>query len=308
MVKELLSVLLRMTGIPFLVREIFQRRLVTIVVYHRLDPLTAARHFSALRRSYSPISLQTYLNARRNHQTNDLPPKPLIVTIDDGHQSVYRLKDVLAEHRVPVTVFLCSGLVGTDLPFWFSAPGLDSSRVQYLKTVSDDARIAALSAVGYAQNLELRDRESLNVKEIEELNGLVDFQSHTVSHPILPACSDEKATEEIRTSKLQLEAQLDLEVTALAYPNGGYTTREMAIARAAGYECGLTTDPGFNKANSPMYALRRLVIRDDCGVHELVVRSCGVWAALRWLAPKVRSFVSLGIGRRRSYKDSMARA
>ena len=105
---------------PCLIREVFQRRFVTILVYHRVDPVTADRHFTALRRSYSPISLQAYLEARRDNACQRLPSKALIVTIDDGHESVYRLKPILAKHQMPVTVFLCSGFVGTNRRFWFS--------------------------------------------------------------------------------------------------------------------------------------------------------------------------------------------
>ena len=158
----------------------------------RLDAETADRHFSVLRRSYTPIGLQAYLEARRDNALERLPSKAVILTIDDGHESVYRLKPVLAKHQMPVTVFLCSGIVGTNRRFWFSAPGLDSAQRQHLKSVPDAERMAALRAIGFDQSLECEARESLNVGEVRELKRLVDFQSHSVSHPILPACSDGK--------------------------------------------------------------------------------------------------------------------
>ena len=306
--KELACLLLRLSGIPLLIREVFQRRRVTILVYHRLDAETADRHFSALRRSYTPIGLQAYLEARRNHALRPLPSKAVIVTIDDGHESVYRLKPVLAKHQMPVTVFLCSGLVGTNRRFWFSAPGLDPAQRQHLKTVPDETRIAALRAMGFDDSMEFLERESLNVNEMRELEDLVDFQSHTVSHPVLPTCSDEKATEEIELSRHRLAEQLSRNVNALAYPNGSYTVREMQMARQAGYECGLTMDPGFNRLTTPTYALKRVALPDDCGVNELIVRSCGLWAFLRLIGRVVKGFVSLPPrGRSRSRKAEMVR-
>jgi peptidoglycan/xylan/chitin deacetylase (PgdA/CDA1 family) len=286
-----MCLLLRMTGVPLLVRETLQRHRVTILVYHRTEPATADRHFEVLRHLYTPIGLQRFLAARRNSALDQLPPKPVIITIDDGHKSVHQLKPVLAKHHIPATVFLCSGVVGTNRRFWFSAPGLASADRQHLKTVPDEARLAALRAIGFDPSVETSDRESLDVSEVRDLAGLVDFQSHSVSHPILPACSDEKAAEEIGLSKLHLQTMLDLTVNALAYPNGSYGRREVQATRSAGYECGLTTRPGFNRSTTPAFELRRITIKDDCGINELVVRSCGLWAILRSTLVRVRALV-----------------
>jgi len=281
MIADLLCLLLRLSGVPLLVREVLQRRRVTILAYHRLDARTADRHFGALCRSYNPISLQTYLDARRDNACERLPPKSIIITVDDGHESVYRLKPVLEKHKIPIAVFLCSGFVGTNRRFWFSAPSLNPAEREHLKRLPDETRIAALRTIGVDDSVEYAERESLDINEVRELRNLIDFQSHSVSHPILPACSEVKAREEIELSKSQLEGRLNLRVNALAYPNGSYGAREIQIARAAGYECGLTMDSGFNRSTTPLYALRRMTMSDDCGVHELMVRSCGLWAFLR---------------------------
>lgn len=288
-VKERLCLLMRLTGIPLLIRETLQRRRVTILLYHRLDPETADRHFEVLRHRYTPISLQRFLAARRHSKLDLLPPKPLIITIDDGHRSVRRLKPVLVKHQVPVTVFLCSGLVDTNRPFWFSAPGLMPAARQHLKTVPDEERLAALRALGFDPLTEADERESLNIAEVHELSSFVDFQSHSVSHPILPACSDEKAAEEIARSKVDLEAKLSTTVNALAYPNGSYGQREVQATLLAGYECGVTTRAGFNSSSTPPFELRRIITEDNCGVNELVVRSCGLWSVLRSMLHAIKA-------------------
>jgi peptidoglycan/xylan/chitin deacetylase (PgdA/CDA1 family) len=281
MIKELVCLLLECSGVPLLIRQTLQRRSITIVTYHRLNPMTADRHFGALRQLYTPISLQSYIDARRNNSMGELPPKSVIVTIDDGDKSIHDLKDVLAKHRMPVTVFLCSGFVGTSRRFWFSAPGLDSAQRQQLKVVPDETRISTLRALGFDHSVEFGERESLDLEEVRDLQALADFQSHSVSHPVLTRCTDEKARDEIVQSRLQLERQLGSRVNAIAYPNGSYSRRETLMAQEAGYQCGLTMDPGFNGQATPMHALKRLALPDECGLHELVVRSCGLWALLR---------------------------
>jgi peptidoglycan/xylan/chitin deacetylase (PgdA/CDA1 family) len=282
--RDVLCRLLRVTGLPLFIRSVIQRRRVTVLLYHDIDARTAEQHFAALRKLYSPISLQTYLHLRQTNDLSKLPPRPLIVTFDDGHASVYGLKPALLKHRMPITVFLCSGLVGTTRQFWFTVPGLDDAKRQHLKTLPDEARLASLQSLGFDPTAETGRAESLTVSEVSDLKDLVDFQSHTVSHPILPACSEEKARAEISLSRKQLEDDLHIGVNALAYPNGSYTLREVHMARHAGYECGLTTKPGFNTGRTPLFELKRLTIRDDCSIDELIVRACGLWALLRMAA------------------------
>src|SRR5687767_12620047 len=104
MVKDLMFVAVRFSGLPFVIREVFQRRAVTILVYHRLQPAIAERHFRVLTRLYTPISLQDYLAARRNATCEQLPRKSIVVTIDDGHSSVSHLKTALTAYGIPATV------------------------------------------------------------------------------------------------------------------------------------------------------------------------------------------------------------
>jgi peptidoglycan/xylan/chitin deacetylase (PgdA/CDA1 family) len=201
--------------------------------------------------------------------------------MDDGHASLFSLRESIAAHGIPATVFLCSGFLSQKRRFWFLAPGLSPAQREYLKTIPDGARIDALRAGGFDDSIECGERHSLNVDEVRQLAPLIDFQSHSVSHPILPMCSDNKARDEITFSKDHLQQYCGLSVNAMAYPNGSYTEREIRLTREAGYECGLTMVPGYNDSTTPLFELRRLAMPDDCGIHELVVRSCGLWAFLR---------------------------
>ncbi|HLW88602.1 MAG TPA: polysaccharide deacetylase family protein [Terriglobales bacterium] len=268
---------------PFLIRELAQRRRVTILVYHKPAPETADRHFEALRRKYNIISLADYLSYRTDARKH-LPPKPLIVTFDDGHESNYALKSILEKHGVRATLFLCSGLVGTNRHFWFETDMSNSVR-QRLKRVADDERLGVLSKLGFSETAEYETRQALSASEIEEMKPLVDFQSHTVYHPLLPQCPAPRAATEISDSKIQLEERFRLRIYALAYPNGDYSTRETTAAEASGYTCALTLDNGFNSRETPAFQLRRICINDDAGLAELFVKASGLWGFLKNLAP-----------------------
>src|SRR2546428_10587683 len=102
---------LRASLFPFLFRELVQRRRVTIVTFHAPAADRAAVYFRALKSSYKVIGLADYLEARRNSQVHLLPPKSLIITLDDGHKNNSRLRPLLEELGIRVTISLCSGVV-----------------------------------------------------------------------------------------------------------------------------------------------------------------------------------------------------
>src|SRR5262245_58728110 len=104
--REAVFLILRYSGIPFLLREFVQRRKVTIAVYHAPGVERAKDHFEILQSHYNVISLTDYLRAHSGGTVHALPPKSLIITIDDGHRSNMALKPVLERLKAPVTIFL----------------------------------------------------------------------------------------------------------------------------------------------------------------------------------------------------------
>jgi peptidoglycan/xylan/chitin deacetylase (PgdA/CDA1 family) len=291
--------LLRLSGLPFLIREFTQHNKVTIIAYHALDAERAETHFAALRKRYSVIALSDFLSTRSDNPTNQLPPKSLIITFDDGHKANHGLASVVQNHRIPITIFLCSGVVGTRRHYWW-LHAENAKEAQRLKMLPDEQRVQTLLARGYTDEREYEERQSLSRDEIEEMKPFVDFQSHTVFHPILPACSDERARREIIESKEALETEYGLKVYALAYPNGDYSDREVELVRQSGYSCGVTLDAGSNDSKTDLFRLRRVALPDDAGINEVIVKTSGLWAVLkafgsilqhRWRGAFCRSFV-----------------
>jgi poly-beta-1,6-N-acetyl-D-glucosamine N-deacetylase len=268
---------LRLTLLPLLVRESLQAKRVTILAYHAPSPKTFERHLRFLRRAYNLTSLRELAGALRGGSLKALPRKSLVITLDDGHRSNHSLLAVLERHRVPVTVFLCSGMIESDGQYWFHTV----RDPEPLKRVSDAERLELLAAMPSGTGGAGTPREALNREELHELRSLVDFQAHTISHPILPACSTDKAAREIEGAKQELEGRHGFEVYALAYPNGDHGDREERLAERAGYQCALTMDAGFNRATTNRFRLRRIAVNDHDSVSVLAVRACGLWEAAR---------------------------
>ena len=77
------------------------------------------------------------------------------------------------------------------------------------------------------------------IREIQA-SGLVEFGSHTASHPHLSALPEEAMRDELAASKAALEAILGQPVTSLCYPYGDADDRVQKAA-AALYEIAFTT-------------------------------------------------------------------
>lgn len=272
--------ILRYSGLPLLFRELLQRNKVTILEFHNMKPENAGYAFPWLKKHYNIIGLQDYLNAAQSGKK--LPKKAVIVTFDDGHKGNYELLPIIKKLQVPVTIFLCSDIIGTHRHFWFlHSKALFPERHQSLKELPNHLRLEKLAeSYGFEQTKEFDDIQALSRAQIEEMKPFVDFQSHTCFHPCLPQCDDKTSFDEIVLSKQHLERDYNLPINAISYPNGDYTDREVRFLKEAGYSCGITVDHGYNDLHSDLFRLKRISVNDARSLDELVVKSSGLYAFL----------------------------
>ncbi|MBO4905646.1 MAG: polysaccharide deacetylase family protein [Bacteroidaceae bacterium] len=250
-------------------------------MFHDLDAKNAASTFLWLKQNYHLIGLQEYLDAVQNGIS--LPKKSLILTFDDGHAGNYQLLPFIKQYQIPVTIFLCSDIVGTHRHFWFKHSKELKSNHQHLKKIPNAERLEALKVFGYEQTQEYEDRQALTNDEIEEMKSWVDFQSHTCFHPCLPQCDEATAREEIAVSKQHLERDYGLRINTISYPNGDYTDRDICLAKEAGYICGITVDYGFNDLHTDLFQLKRISVNDARSMDELIVKASGCYAFMKQL-------------------------
>lgn len=280
--RRLVFSIMHWLGLPWLSRIAGQKGKVTVLCYHDPRPEVFDAHLRALARRYTFLSLRDFVRGLSSRQTASWPPYGLVITLDDGHAGNVALLEVIRRHRVPVTIFLTSGIVGTRRRFWWTSVESPAER-QYLKAMSDVQRSRHLAQRGFRQREDAQSRQALSQADIAEMAATVDFQAHTRFHPILPRCTALRAWEEIQGARDDLVRFFGLDVYAIAYPNGDYSDRDIAYARRAGYACGLTMDEGSNAANTDSYRIRRIAIPDDAGVDEMMVKASGLWAWLRAL-------------------------
>jgi len=111
--------------------------------------------------------------------------------------------------------------------------------------------------------------------------------SHSASHALLPALDRARITEEMRSSKRELEALTGREVQFFSIPNGAYDARVLEEARRTGYRGVLNSVEGYNFIDSELpFLLKRFAMRAYTPVSELRAICTDLAATTRRVAVK----------------------
>ena len=265
--KNIVATLICLSGIHVLIREFLCRNRVAILMYHDPEATVFAKHLNYLSRHWTVISLETLVSAMYQKDFSRIPPKSVIITIDDGHADNIALLPLFKQYHIQPTLFVCTQIIGTDRHFWFKIAEQSKSEREKLKRLPNADRLAHLKqTTDFEPEKIYPDRHALNIVEIKEMAENVDFQPHTQFHPILTHCTEMECRQEIIGSKTDLERLLGIECSHFSYPNGDYTEREIEIVKAGGFRSARTTDIGWNTIETPPYQLKTVPIADDAGL------------------------------------------
>jgi peptidoglycan/xylan/chitin deacetylase (PgdA/CDA1 family) len=105
--------------------------------------------------------------------------------------------------------------------------------------------------------------------------GLVELGAHTRHHPTLPELSLERQTEEIVSSKQDLEMWLGKKVDGFAYPNGRANGNAKRIVREAGFAFACSSKQDVIRPGTDLYELTRFWQRDVDG--DRFLRALHLW-------------------------------
>lgn len=163
----------------------------------------------------SPDDLADYLQYGK-----ELPPKPILITFDDGYKDNYQVAyPILKKYHFTATIFLISGFV--------------NSYDRYLTS----AQIKEMADNGFSF-------ESHTVNHI----------------PLTNAASDEEILNQLIKSKEAIEWSLGQKINYLAYPCGSYDQHVIDLTKKAGYRAAFTINFGRDTTNSTLYSLNRIPI------------------------------------------------
>ncbi len=254
----------------------------------RHSPEELERHLDYLLEYYRPMRLSDWLDAVARGQT---PRHAVVITFDDGFAGVLRHAwPVLYRHRVPMTVFPVTGVIGnTDLLWthklaWLLAHGhgrrvADALRAEGFALPAEDGDLenhvrqsyrpdlpdileAVLRSTGHSgPRLAASLRPYLEPADIAEADPeLVEFGNHTHTHPVLAALSRDQQRAEITAARDALAALTGRPPLVLAYPFGlkrHYNADSRELARETGHRAAVDMRRRINLAATDPFELSR---------------------------------------------------
>ena len=168
-----------------------------------------------------------------------LPPRSVVLTFDDGYADFYTdALPALQHHGFVATLYIPTAFVGgTSL---------------------------------WVQDMDEGSRPLLTWEQLAEISASgIECGAHTHTHRPLDMLPLSVVRDEIVRSKELLEEHLGQQVSSFAYPSGFYSARVRQIVQAVGYASACAVKGALSSLHDDPYALARLAIKPDTGVHDL---------------------------------------
>jgi peptidoglycan/xylan/chitin deacetylase (PgdA/CDA1 family) len=247
-----------------------------------LRAATFEAHCRVIRDCCDPITLDDWREAAAGRSA--LPPRPVLITFDDGYRSVSRIAaPILAAYRLPAVVFVCTDPIASRRLLWFDAVAARDGEAEVERWKSCDYERWAAACAGTAPVDDDDPRALMTVDELVAMDrsGRIEIGGHTSRHPILARASLERQREEIGENLDAIRTWTGRPVRAFAYPNGrpdtDYTKTTVDLLKAFGIDAAFTMRPSFARADEAALERSRFLIVDEVSGAELAHRLAHTW-------------------------------
>lgn len=105
------------------------------------------------------------------------------------------------------------------------------------------------------------NKKLLTTKDIKKIHKMgFEIGSHTKTHCNLSKITDQELIEEISSSKIKLERNLNTKIKYFAYPKGIYSEKAIKVCKKAGYKLAFTTEFGVAKYSTDKLLIPRISV------------------------------------------------
>jgi len=263
-----------------------------------VTPASLEMHIMLLQKMFTIIPLHELIARIQSRQEIG---RCCSLTFDDGWKDNFDYAyPILKRHEVPATIFVTTGLLGTNKWFWPDEvsfllmntlenipitqdidPHLGEAIEKFMRGLSQEKVLSDIIFRMKAMCPEDRDRTLIHLRKIchgqpserallswDEVHEMFDsrliaFGSHTVNHTLLDQVAPDIMHREISVSGLMLRRDLGAADLVFAYPNGNYTHDVATAVQDNGYVGAVTTVRGFVGKKVDLFQLPRIGMHED---------------------------------------------
>ena len=179
---------------------------------------------------YSPLTVSNYVQRIANN--DPLPPRPVVLTFDDGYADFYTAAlPLLQKYHATATLYIITGYIG-ETSRWMQREGE-------------------------------ADRTILNWSQIREIaSSGIECGAHTHTHRALDALAAADCRQEIELSQRALAENIDAP-HSFAYPFGYYSHAVHSLVREVGFTSACGVRYAQSSRHDDRFALSRLIVTAD---------------------------------------------
>lgn len=242
----LLYLALLMIAVP---AQASQIKVLPVLVYHHIqlkvqsDVSCTPQQFKSQMKALLDQGF-TFINLRQTRLflagALDSVEKPLLITFDDGYESLYHYAlPVAEEFKIPMAVFIVTSRIGRQPQF-----------ASYL----NESQIISMHKSGYFDFGSHTHDLHIDVLRI------YDAFASTAMNPVARLMR-----RDLRQSSARLKALTGVCPDAIAWPYGKHNQETTQIAREEGYTMHFTSRYGYNEPGVNPFAIKRIPVsaRDD---------------------------------------------
>ncbi|MGI0107069.1 polysaccharide deacetylase family protein [Salinimicrobium sp. WS361] len=238
-----------------------------VLAYHSIqDSVQFEQQMLMLKSLYTILDVHTL---RDSISLGALPKNPILITFDDGDSSLYhKAFPILKKLGIPATIFVITGLINSQRPFWWDeieyylGKEAGNKKVWEVKSwpnIERESFLKKLRNTSIKSPLKYKQLTSAQLKEMQDAGIIIANHSHT--HPMFDQCTQEELVKELTLSTNKLKF-FGFTPNIFAYPNGNFSARDEIILKNHGINQAFLFDHRINKNIEKSLRISRLIVND----------------------------------------------
>lgn len=254
----------------------------TVLSYHEVAPqgeildstyTVSPEHFKEqiewlIQNGFHFISVQDILDYRSHNKK--LPDKAVLMTFDDGYQSVYtNAFPLLKQYRIPFVIALVGSWMKTEEKVDFAGHKIDRDKFMSQKAIQEMVASGLVEVASHsyaAHNGVIGNPQGNTQPAMTTRRYFADTQRYESEKDY-----KQRIYRDLAENNQFLERYTGQKPRVMVWPYGHYNIETRRIAETLGLPIGLTLDDGSNTKNTPLWGLRRILVDQKFTLRDLEI-------------------------------------